>query len=130
MTTYLARYHSDSKNIHNYEFIFRMKNNTIDKVLFFSDACNLCNNDTIYNITHGNTLDGLNIVSISLQDADKPDIFTLSNNKSLLLYRVYTDSYTQYITKDVVKLLARHIIMNDPLLSEYVEENIRENIKE
>ena len=119
MTTYLARYHNDSTNINNYEFIFRIKNNTIDKVLFFSDACKICNNDTIYNITQGNQLEGLKIENIALYENDKPDVLKLSDNKSLFLYRVYKASLTQYITKDVVQLLAKQLIMNDPLLSEY-----------
>lgn len=96
--TYLACYHTDDKNINNYEFIFRMKDTTIDKVIYLSNA----SRDTIYIHNYLTDLIGMDI-------------------NTIVLSPVYYTSVKQYITRDTLQQLAKHIIMNDPLLSEAMD---------
>jgi hypothetical protein len=92
---YLACYHSDNKNINNYEFIFRIQGHKIDKVIYLSNA----SRDTIYIHNYLTDLIGMDI------------------NK-IVLSPVYNTSVKQYITRETLQQLAKHIIMNDPLLAE------------
>ena len=122
MPTYLARYHSDIGNINNYDFIFRVTDNIIEKVLYLSQTLQLCNNDTIYNVTHGDTLEGLKIASMNLNnrdDGDQPDVFIIEDREHpLVLHQSHRRSMTTFITKDVLQQLIKYIVKHDPLLAE------------
>jgi hypothetical protein len=115
MTTYLARYHGNDREIVNYDFIFRMKDNVIEKVLYASRLFKMCNYD---NMPSTDCLIGLEISRMEYGTEDEPDVFDFVNHAPLKFQQVTRGSKVTTIDKELIIYLAKQIVSRDELLME------------